>query len=940
MKKFFLGVFVFLFIIFGLLGQIKANNNINYEDELQKASNNTEDDYENLKVMYKTHVQNEGWQDYVENGQMSGTTGKSLRLEGIKINIENNYNAGDIIYKVHVQDIGWQEEKKNDELAGTTDQNKRLEAISIRLEGEISNYYDIYYRVHCQSFGWLDWAKNGENAGSAGYGYRLEGIEIQLIEKGKEAPGKTEKTYIQKYLCYNAHVQDIGWQGMKTDEDIAGTQGRGLRVEAIKIQNINFPKNVNIKYQVHVQDIGWQNWKQNGEMAGTEGRGLRIEAIRILLENTDDYSIEYRTHIQDIGWQNWKQDGAISGTVGKSKRIEAIQIRIVKKKFAGKINIETNMNKDFYENINISGWKDTNVKNSGLKFWIDDEEIKNIEYQNREDLELDYYNGIENDKRYFSLSVDTKNFEAGKHNLKIELLDLDNNQILATYTKTINIDKKIHIEYKAHVQKIGWQSCVMDGGLAGTTGKSLNIEALNIKAINLPEGIKLKYQAHVQEIGWQEWVESGNNTGTTGQYKRLEAIKIKLENTDDYSVMYRAHVQDIGWQDWAIDGEMSGTIGVSKGIEAIEIKIVNKIEEKRTKLYLDNIGNISNEVHNLTGWVMTNVPNTTLKLFIDDEPITKNIERKKAQDVYNAIKGYGGEELNPEPRFIVNIDFSKYSLGNHKFKAQVISADNNVIAESVIDFIIRQKIEHYKGIYGITGLKEIGDGNGSNLEYFRFGNGPNVFFATFCVHGFEDNWVHDGYELVDIAHQFYNKLVEKNDFDLSDKWTIYIMQCVNPDGVNVGYTNDGPGRTTLHSDVGTGIDLNRCWSTDFVANYSARNYTGQSPFLAVEARYLRDFMLSHQSTNEQNIVVDLHGWTQQLIGDPVIRNYYRTQFPENTDTPTYGKGYLINWARVNLNNSRSALIELPTNNYSHNDVVNHNLVNRYMEATLSMLNGI
>ena len=34
-----------------------------------------------ISVYYKTHVQNVGWQNYVKNGAMSGTSGKSLRLE-------------------------------------------------------------------------------------------------------------------------------------------------------------------------------------------------------------------------------------------------------------------------------------------------------------------------------------------------------------------------------------------------------------------------------------------------------------------------------------------------------------------------------------------------------------------------------------------------------------------------------------------------------------------------------------------------------------------------------------------------------------------------------------------------------------------------------------------------------------------------------------------
>ena len=107
---------------------------------------------------------------------------------------------------------------------------------------------------------------------------------------------------------------------------------------------------------------------------------------------------------------------------------------------------------------------------------------------------------------------------------------------------------------------------------------------------------------------------------------------------------------------------------------------------------------------------------------------------------------------------------------------------------------------------------------------------------------------------------------------------------------------------------------------------------------------MRDFLLSHKSQNGQTVLVDLHGWTQQLIGDPDIRNFYRTQFPENVDTATYGRGYLINWARTNLGSNgrvaKSALIELPTYINSPQAVINNNITERYISATLSMLNGI
>ena len=151
---------------------------------------------ENVNVMYKTHVQSYGWQTWKTNGQMSGTSGKAKRLEGINIKLSNAPYAGGIRYITHVQTYGWQGNqnnpntwRKDGEMAGTSGEAKRLEAIRISLYGQMAEKYDVYYRVHAQSFGWLAWAKNGEPAGTAGYAKRLEGIQILLVPKGQAGPG-------------------------------------------------------------------------------------------------------------------------------------------------------------------------------------------------------------------------------------------------------------------------------------------------------------------------------------------------------------------------------------------------------------------------------------------------------------------------------------------------------------------------------------------------------------------------------------------------------------------------------------------------------------------------------------------------------------------------------------------------------------------------------
>ncbi|WP_414150217.1 hypothetical protein ACIZ62_12070 [Acetobacterium carbinolicum] len=147
-------------------------------------------------IAYTTHVQNYGWQKSVADSKMSGTSGESLRLEGIKI--ETGIEGLGVSYATHVENIGWQDPVVDGAISGTSGKGLRLEAIRIKLTGEQAENYDVYYRVHAQNVGWMGWASNGTDAGTAGYGYRLEGIEIQIVAKGANAPGSTNNAFIQK----------------------------------------------------------------------------------------------------------------------------------------------------------------------------------------------------------------------------------------------------------------------------------------------------------------------------------------------------------------------------------------------------------------------------------------------------------------------------------------------------------------------------------------------------------------------------------------------------------------------------------------------------------------------------------------------------------------------------------------------------------------------
>lgn len=180
-------VFLLMVVLTGLLPITVFAENGNNESVLTQAT---------LGCSYQTHVQNEGWQVRKNNGEMSGTSGKGLRLEGIIIDFDKEGYDLSLFYQTHIQNIGWEANTESGwrgagGISGTTGMGYRLEGIQIKLTGLDSDKFDIYYQVHAENFGWLGWAKNGESSGTAGYGYRLEGIRIKVVPAGQGAPTVT-----------------------------------------------------------------------------------------------------------------------------------------------------------------------------------------------------------------------------------------------------------------------------------------------------------------------------------------------------------------------------------------------------------------------------------------------------------------------------------------------------------------------------------------------------------------------------------------------------------------------------------------------------------------------------------------------------------------------------------------------------------------------------
>lgn len=130
-----------------------------------------------------------GWQNYVSDGQMCGTTGRGIPLKNLQIKVSENANIG-VRYKV-LKDGVWSGYASNGDPVG----EGTIQAVKVELTGPMAKCYSVYYRVHSQTLGWQGWACDGGSAGTANIGKSVQAIELVIKSKAQSAPGSTYNAF-------------------------------------------------------------------------------------------------------------------------------------------------------------------------------------------------------------------------------------------------------------------------------------------------------------------------------------------------------------------------------------------------------------------------------------------------------------------------------------------------------------------------------------------------------------------------------------------------------------------------------------------------------------------------------------------------------------------------------------------------------------------------
>ena len=292
-----------------------------------------------------------------------------------------------------------------------------------------------------------------------------------------------------KNVSVSAHVQNIGWMDPVGSGNVAGTTGRGLNLEALKISlevdGATSQEQVAnaLSVEAHVSGVGWQATVGNGGTAGTTGQSRAVEALRVRLsaDLSARYTVWYRVHSAEFGWLGWACDGADAGSAGYGRAVQAVQVAVLPKgdPAPGDTTCPFKNRSDDPASISVR----SHTSNIGWMSPVGGGSVAGT---------------------------------TGR-GLPMEALEAQ----LGWYGHSGSI------ELRGHVSNVGWQQ--WSKGHCGTTGKSQRLEAVQIRLIGeAADKYDIWYCAHVSGIGWLDWACNGAAAGSAGKGRAIEAVKVVL----------------------------------------------------------------------------------------------------------------------------------------------------------------------------------------------------------------------------------------------------------------------------------------------------------------------------------------------------------------------------------------------------------------------------
>ena len=363
-------------------------------------------------------------------------------------------------------------------------------------------------------------------------------------------------------------------------------------------------------------------------------------------KNVNIGNLSYGKHILKIELKD-------NNGVFKTKTFE-----FIKRAPKTKTNIDYPLvNEGVTDNLRVLGWA-MSTANTTIKAYIDNQEVTLDRTPRGDVLKVvtGYGDVTTNPTPGFAKNVDITNLPYGKHTLKIDVLDTNNNLIqstsrsfnkIAPKTKT-NLDYPLVNEgVTDNLRVLGW--------VMSSTSTTLKAYVDNQEVIldRAPRGDVLNAIKGYGDI----------TTNPTPGFAK---------NVDITNLSYGTHTLRIDVLD------LNNSL-----IQTTSRNFIKTPPKTKTNIDYPLVNEGVTDNLRILGWVMSST-NTTLKAYVDNQEVS--IDRAPRGDVLNAVKGYGDYTTNPTPGFAKNIDITNLSYGTHTLRIDVLDLNNSLIQTTTRSF--------------------------------------------------------------------------------------------------------------------------------------------------------------------------------------------------------------------------------------------------------------
>ncbi len=313
----------------------------------------------------------------------------------------------------------------------------------------------------------------------------------------------------------------------------------------------------------------------------------------------------------------------------------------------------------------IEGWVMSEDKNATVQILVDNNDVtENIERTERQDV-LNAVNGYggkdKNVAPGFVGNVNLENYKDGVHTITLKVSSPKTGELIYEESRRFVLNKySSDYRFDYPIQN-------------GTVKDNLYIEGW-IMSENKNATITISvdgkdYSAYLQRVVRQDVWNAVSGCG--GQESNpLPGFIANLDLSNIKDGTHRVVLQIMSPLTNEIIVKQEKIIKVNKYESTMMLDYPKQSQGEKTNLYIE-------------GWLMSENKDAKINLYIDGKDYSSYLQRVVRQDVWNAVKDYGGKEGNPLPGFIANIDLTNIKDGKHTIAVKSISPTTGEILNEI-----------------------------------------------------------------------------------------------------------------------------------------------------------------------------------------------------------------------------------------------------------------